>query len=77
MGRFERPFSFPKIGRMPVDNIGPPVAMMRLAPIWAEKHETARRLAQRIKIVLDEARSKRDSLGGKNRCRDQGFEGPS
>jgi len=31
---------------------------MCLAPIWTEKHETARRLAQRIKVVLDVARSK-------------------
>ncbi|MCH2078865.1 MAG: site-specific integrase, partial [Rhodobacteraceae bacterium] len=29
-----------------------------LSPIWTEKHETARRLAQRIKTVLDVARSK-------------------
>lgn len=32
--------------------------MMCLSPIWTEKHETARRLAQRIKTVLDVARSK-------------------
>jgi integrase len=32
--------------------------MMCLLPIWTEKHETARRLAQRIKTVLDVARSK-------------------
>jgi integrase len=31
---------------------------MCLSPIWTEKHETARRLSQRIKIVLDVARSK-------------------
>jgi len=31
---------------------------MCLAPIWAEKHETAKRLAQRIKTVLDVARAK-------------------
>jgi integrase len=31
---------------------------MCLSPIWTEKHETARRLAQRIKIVLDVAKSK-------------------
>ncbi len=31
---------------------------MCLSPIWTAKHETARRLAQRIKIVLDMAKSK-------------------
>ena len=31
---------------------------MCLSPIWTDKHETARRLAQRIKIVLDVAKSK-------------------
>ena len=28
------------------------------SPIWIDKHETARRLAQRIKIVLDVAKSR-------------------
>lgn len=58
MGRLERPFSFSKIGRMPIDSIGQPEVMMCLAPIWTEKREANRRLAQRIKIVLDVARSK-------------------
>jgi len=53
-----RDYAFPKIGRMPVDSIGQPEVLMCLSPIWTDKHETARRLAQRIKIVLDVARSK-------------------
>ncbi len=53
-----RDYAFPKIGRMPVDSIGQPEVLMCLSPIWTEKHETARRLAQRIKTVLDVARSK-------------------
>lgn len=53
-----RDYAFPKIGRMPLDSIGQPEVMMCLAPIWTEKHETAKRLAQRIKTVLDVARSK-------------------
>jgi integrase len=53
-----RDYAFPKIGRMPIDSVGQPEVMMCLAPIWTEKHETARRLAQRIKTVLDVARSK-------------------
>lgn len=53
-----RDYAFPKIGRMPVDSIGQPEVMVCLSPIWTEKHETARRLSQRIKIVLDVAKSK-------------------
>ena len=53
-----RDYAFPKMGRMPVDSIGQPEVLMCLAPIWTEKHETAKRLAQRIKSVLDVAKSK-------------------
>lgn len=53
-----RDYAFPKIGRMPVDAIGQPEVLMCLSPVWTEKHETARRLAQRIKTVLDVARSR-------------------
>ncbi|WP_281857775.1 tyrosine-type recombinase/integrase [Litoreibacter halocynthiae] len=53
-----RDYAFPKIGRMPIDSIGQPEVLMCLAPIWTDKHETARRLSQRIKTVLDVARSK-------------------
>ncbi|WDR04239.1 tyrosine-type recombinase/integrase [Devosia algicola] len=53
-----RDYAFPKIGRMPVDSIGQPEVLMCLSPIWTDKHETARRLAQRIKIILDVAKSK-------------------
>ncbi|TGD64081.1 site-specific integrase [Tabrizicola sp. WMC-M-20] len=53
-----RDYAFPKIGRMPVDSIGQPEVLMCLSPIWTEKHETARRVAQRIKTVLDVAKSK-------------------
>jgi integrase len=53
-----RDYAFPKIGRMPIDSIGQPEILMCLSPIWTEKHETARRLAPRLKIVLDVAKSK-------------------
>ncbi len=53
-----RDYAFPKIGRMPVDGIGQPEVLMCLSPIWTEKHETAKRLSQRIKVVLDVAKSK-------------------
>ena len=51
-------YAFPKIGRLPVSDIGQPEVLSCLSPIWTEKHETARRLSQRIKVVLDVARSK-------------------
>ena len=53
-----RDYAFPKIARMPIDSIGQPEVLMCLAPIWTVKPETAKRLAQRIKIVLDVAKSK-------------------
>ena len=53
-----RDYAFPKMGRMPIDSIGQPEVMMCLSPIWTAKHETAKRLAQRIKNVLDVAKSK-------------------
>ncbi|MGJ8562844.1 MAG: tyrosine-type recombinase/integrase [Alphaproteobacteria bacterium] len=53
-----REYAFPFIGRMPVNVIGQPEVLMCLSPIWTEKHETARRLSQRIKTVLDVAKSK-------------------
>ncbi|PWE31363.1 integrase [Maritimibacter sp. 55A14] len=51
-------YAFPKIGRLPVDSIGQPEVLSVLSPVWTEKHETARRLSQRIKTVLDVARSR-------------------
>lgn len=50
--------AFPLIGSRPVDAPGQPEVLACLSPIWTAKHETARRLAQRIKTVLDVARSK-------------------
>lgn len=52
-----RDYAFPTIGRMPVDSVGEPEVLMCLSPIWTDKHETARRLSQRIKVVLDVAKS--------------------
>ena len=53
-----RDYAFPKIGRMPVDSIGQPEVLMCLSPIWTDKYETAKRLSQRIKVVLDVAKAK-------------------
>ncbi|MDG1373047.1 MAG: tyrosine-type recombinase/integrase [Paracoccaceae bacterium] len=69
-----RDYAFPKIGRMPVDSIGQPEVLMCLSPIWTEKNETARRVAQRIKIVLDVAKSRgvRDGENPVTTVRDAG-----
>ncbi|PCJ74053.1 MAG: integrase [Rhodobacteraceae bacterium] len=53
-----RDYTFPKIGRLPVSDIGQPEVLSCLSPIWTEKHETAKRVSQRIKSVLDVAKSK-------------------
>jgi integrase len=43
---------------MPVSNIGQPEVLSILSPIWTDKHETAKRVAQRIKTILDVAKSR-------------------
>ena len=43
---------------MPIDKIGQPEILTCLSPIWTDKHETAKRVSQRIKAVLDVAKSK-------------------
>jgi len=48
---------------MPLDAIGQPEVLMRLSPIWTEKHETSKRFAQRIMTILDMARSKKFRFG--------------
>ena len=51
-------YAFPKIGRLPVSEIDQPEVLQVLSPIWTVKHETARRVAQRMKAVLDVTRSR-------------------
>lgn len=46
-------YAFPIIGRTPVDQIGTPEVLKVLTPIWLSKAETARRVRQRIGLVLD------------------------
>lgn len=53
-----RDYAFAHIGRMPVCEIGQPEVLACLSPVWTAKPETARRLMQRIRVVLDVARSK-------------------
>ncbi len=56
-------YAFPEIGAMTVDQIESPDVLRVLAPIWHEKPETARRVMQRIGVVLDVARAKKLRFG--------------
>jgi integrase len=51
-------YAFPAIGARPIDQITTPDIVSVLSPIWFEKHETARRLKQRIATVFDYAKGK-------------------
>lgn len=51
-------YAFPSIGATPVDKVAGPAIRDLLAPIWNDKPETARRVLQRIKTVLDWAHAK-------------------
>ena len=50
-----RDYANPKIGNMPVDQISRRDVKAVLDPIWRKKHETARRVKQRIQLVMWEA----------------------
>ena len=47
-----RTYAFPGIGRMRVDWIRSADVMGVLLPIWNEKHQTAKRVRQRISTVM-------------------------
>lgn len=57
LGTLER-FAFPVIESRRVDQIGPSDVLSVLSPIWLEKPETARRVRQRMRTVLDWAKVK-------------------
>lgn len=50
-------YAFPFIGSTPVNEIATPEILQVLAPIWSSKPETARRVKQRLAIILDWARA--------------------
>lgn len=58
-------YAFPTIGKRPIDQITTPEVVAVLSPIWFEKHETARRLKQRIATVFDDAKG-RGNFAGEN-----------
>jgi integrase len=57
-------YAYPRIGRKDVGEVDPSDVEMILAPLWQRKAETARRVKQRISLILDWAQAKgyRDRL---------------
>jgi integrase len=51
-------FAFPGIGDLRIDEVTAPKIRDLLLPIWLERPETARRVRQRIKLVIDWATMK-------------------
>lgn len=51
-------YVFPTLGKLPVTEVTPPVIREAVLPIWLDKPETARRVLQRIGVVLDWACAK-------------------
>jgi integrase len=58
-------YVYPKIGHMTVGGIGPADVLKCIEPIWNEKRETASRVRQRIKKILDYA-AEREFRSGDN-----------
>jgi integrase len=56
-------YVFPAAGEVPVSQIDTHHVMDALSPIWLTKPETARRVRQRIGLVLDWARAKKYRVG--------------
>ncbi len=56
-------YAYPEIGNMGVDVIDSADVLKVLSPIWTEKHETARRVMQRIGVVLDYAKARKLRAG--------------
>ncbi len=52
-----RDYAFPLIGSIPVRDVVQADVLKVLAPIWTEKAETARRVRQRVRTVIDWART--------------------
>lgn len=50
-------YAFPHIGAIQVHTIDTPHVLKVLTPIWLSKQETARRIRQRISVILDWARA--------------------
>lgn len=64
--------AFPKIGSMPVAEVGTDDVLRVLRPIWSKIPETASRVRQRIEAVLDTARIRGWRQGSDNPARWRG-----
>lgn len=51
-------YANPKFGKRPLHTIGTADILEVLSPIWVEKHETAKRLKQRLSTVFDWPRAR-------------------
>lgn len=51
-------YAFPEIGRVRIDVVTAPMIRDILLPIWLDRPETARRVRQRVKLVVDWASAK-------------------
>lgn len=61
-------YAFPSLGNTPVNRIEPGDVLKVLLPIWTSKPETARRVLQRLRTVLDHATAA-GYRSGENPCR--------
>ncbi|MDE0004767.1 MAG: tyrosine-type recombinase/integrase [Rhodospirillaceae bacterium] len=49
--------AFPKIGTIPIDKVSQADVLRVLTPIWAEKHETAKKVRQKMRAVFGYAQA--------------------
>lgn len=61
-------YAFPTIGKLQVNRIGTGDVLKLLLPIWTSKPETARRVFQRVRTVIDHATAA-GHRSGENPCR--------
>jgi len=54
-----RDYAFDELGNLRVDNVDSSHVLKVISPIWSSKHETARRVMQRVGVILDVARAKK------------------
>ncbi len=49
-------YAYPQFGKRPINKVGTPDILKALEPIWTAKHETARRIMQRLSTIFDWAK---------------------
>ena len=49
-------YAYPQFGKRPINKVGTPDILKVLEPIWTAKHETARRIMQRLSTIFDWAK---------------------